>query len=184
MSESPKRRRTKNQNKIQGDENEKLAAKTTGLKPVRGSGCGIQKGDLASAFIHVEAKSTRAASSPLPNAWFAKATAQAKKKIPIVQFAFAYRRGAIIDQRWVFVRRQDLIDSKLTKPSKLRIILGIDAKDFDVWDGVGSELVRTNKPTVAVLRDGVMWVALPEWWLSKARIESLERLIKNDHVHR
>jgi hypothetical protein len=146
------------------------------LPRVRGSGCGVQKGDLASKGLHVEAKSTRMVSTGLPNAWFRKAVAQAKRKIPIVQFAFTGPVRNLDVNRWVFIREKDALAAGLIRANPEWMLNRIGETNADRWNRVSRHMAVVGKMTAHLNRDGVRWVAVPEWWFTPNRIEALERI--------
>lgn len=142
------------------------------------------KGDLVSAAIHVEAKSSRMSGSILPMKWFVKARRQAEHRLPIVQFAFSQRHAGcdLVCLRWWFVRYDR------SSAAAVRAAFGVSSPEATVrvnqltqyaavareWNAIERDAVRGVFEHV-VLRDGSLWLVVPEHLMTKERIALLSK---------
>jgi len=151
---------------------------------VRGSGCGRVKGDLISETIHVEAKSSRLSGTILPAKWFVKARRQANHRLPIVQFAFSQRHvaGDLNCLRWWFIRWDERFATAIKSafggfsPEKTVRVNHLTqyASDARAWNTIERDAVRGEFEHV-VLRDGSLWIVVPEHVVTKERIALLSK---------
>jgi hypothetical protein len=102
----PKPKPSHNKSRTIGDKNEKIAQIVSGLNATAGSGCGfIEKGDLVSDHIFLEAKATSKSKIYIKESWWIKAKQQAKetgKTLVLLQVAFETRHHPVLPHlRWV-----------------------------------------------------------------------------------
>lgn len=164
-------------NRDQGDENEKIAERVTGLKRTRGSGCGwIEKGDLGSdSLIHLEAKSTSKDRIAIKQSWIDKAKRQAFDygKEWFLQIAFMTRQAPEIPTlRWV-----------VTSVDVWEMLYGDEGPDHEVGHSERSTFIikqedkLPGEPSLFRLKN-VWYVLAPETWFA-ANLAAIEEGLKS-----
>lgn len=174
-----------------GDENEKIASRVTGLKKTRGSGCGLlEKGDLGSSKIHLEAKATRTSTLRVQADWWRKAESQARergKPVVLLQLAFMQRcaDSKVPHLRWVAMLRStftaiwgpllDLYQGQRVGRRQIRIedliINASDQRTF-AWH---QDYPMRNGPFILAVDD--IWLTIvPETYVTPEVIEIMEAL--------
>ncbi len=112
--------------------------------------------------------------------WFAKAAAQAGHRIPIVQFGFAERSpgSTLRCLRWAFIRRSDVEATDILRVPSMPLNLTMIAQDGTAaaaWNAVEERVVGERTARVVVMRNGVSWIPVPEYWITPERLTQLER---------